>query len=301
MGAILDSGFSARKIPFYGLPQSRVFEDDVTVSAALYEAGLDFLVGKRPVHQQLDSGQFSQVDGQFVTYRMDTQRAFGTVGNQWQPFQNEPALDLCDELLGFGARITAAGTWNGGEDVFVTAQLPEGIIVPGEENLDLYLLFRNNHAGKGAVSCYITPVRISCTNMMSSAIGKAVSSWKCRHTATVSDRVHEAAAAMNLVDKYKQAYESIAVQLQETEIAMDEVDLFLAELTEAKRVQENIKETYETSPTVTQGNRWGLFNAVTESLDWHSPRQTQPETRFASQIDGPISRCRQRAMNLLTR
>lgn len=300
MGAVLTDGFSARSKFFFGLPSAKVFEDEPSVSEALTLAGLNYMVGKRPVFDKKRDGSYCQVPGKFVTYRMDNENALGIVGNQYCPFDNEPALALCDELLGFGAKIDAAGTWNGGADVFISAQLQNGIVVPGEEDLDLNLLFRNNHAGTGSVSAYITPVRLQCTNMLGSALRQAVSSWKCRHTQTVADRVHEAAAAMQLVDSYRVEYEATIKQLQETEFSMDEVDEFLKELTNAERVQKSIKEVYNTSETVTQGNGWGVWNALTEAIDHHPTRRTGPESRFASQLDGPLQRTRDRAMRLLT-
>lgn len=300
MGATLESGFSGRSVMFYGLPNSKVFEHEPTVSEALELAGLNWEVGKRPLKRQMSDGSIVDAPGRFETYRKDTEAFLGDVGNQYTPFNNEPALALIDELLGFGCRIAAAGAYHGGADVFITAHLPEGIVVAGEEDLDLYLLFRNNHSGLGSVSTYITPVRLACTNMLASAIGSAVSSWKVRHTQTVSERVNEASATLGLVDKYKEAMTATVKQLQDTEMELDEVDAFLAELTKAERVQKTIKDVYLTSETVTQGNRWGMFNAVTEALDWHPARRTGPESRFASQLDGPIHRTRERAMRLLT-
>ena len=300
MGAVLEAGFSGRNIQFYGLPDTSVFEHEPTVSEALELAGLNFEVGKRPLKRQMSNGEIVDAPGRFETYRLDTEAFLGDVGNQYTPFNNEPALALVDELLGHGARISAAGTWNGGADVFITAHLPEGIKVRGEDDLDLYLLFRNNHSGLGSVSTYITPIRLACTNMLSSAIRNAKSSWKVRHTQTVSARVAEAQATLNLVDQYTEAMELTVQQLQDTEMAIDEFDAFLKELTDAERVQKTIKDVYNESPTVTQGNRWGAFNAVTEALDWFPTRRTGPETRFASQLDGPMARTRDRAMRLLT-
>lgn len=300
MGAVLETGFSGRNIPFYGLPSSRVFENEPTVSEALEMAGLNWEVGKRPLKRLMKDGTIVDAPGRFETYRLDTEAFLGDVGPQYTPFNNEPALALIDELLGHGCRIACAGAYHNSADVFISAHLPEGITVPGEEELDLYLLFRNNHSGMGSVSTYITPIRLACTNMLGAAIGNAVSSWKVRHTQTVSARVNEAAATLGLVDRYKDAMAGTIKQLQETEMELDELDKFLKELTDAERVQKTIKDVYTTSDTVTQGNRWGVFNAVTEALDWHPSRRTGVETRFASQLDGPIAHTRQRAMRLLT-
>jgi phage/plasmid-like protein (TIGR03299 family) len=296
----LATGFSGRSLSFYSLPQARVFDRELTVSEALTESGMDFTVGKRPVFQQLNDGSFTEVPGKFATYRMDTESSLGVVGNQYTVFNNNQAFDFVDELLGFGAVIDAAGTWNNGADVFISAQLQNGIKVEGEEDLSLHILFRNNHAGLGAISGYITPHRLSCTNQMRSAIKSAVSQWKARHTRNVAEKVQEAANAMRLVDTYREAMEGTIQGLQEAEFELSELDDFLKELTASERVQANIREMYNTSETVTRGNRWGVFNSVTEALDWAPARRTGPESRFASSLDGPNQRTRDRAMRLLT-
>lgn len=300
----LETGFSGRNVPFFSLPSSKVFEHEPTVSEALELAELNFIVSKRPVYQKLNDGSFSQVAREFVSYRMDTEAPLGQVGNQWTPFQNEPALSLCDELLGHGARIAAAGSWNNGADVFVTAQLPDGISIPGEEALDLYLLFRNNHAGKGSVSAYITPVRIACTNMERLAVGSAVSSWKVRHTSTVSDRIHEATSALRLVDAYKAEFEDAAKALQETEITLNEFDALIKEVTESERTRVKMKETWNTSPSVGSGDTrtgWDAINVITETLQHNPVRNTGIESRFRNMLDGPIQRQTERATRLLLR
>ena len=302
----LDEGFasgldaSGRKLWFYSLPESKTFEEGLVVGEALERSGMNFHVAKKPVYRRDNEGEFVEVPGQFEHYRTDNDRHLGVIGNQNTAFQNEAAFAFIDEMLGYGAVIRSAGTWNGGADVFINAQLQNGIEVADVKG-DMYLLFRNNHAGKGALSMYATPVDIRCTNMMSSAIGSAASSWKVRHTATIGERVHEAATALRLVDQYKESLEGAIKQLSETEFELSEMDEFLASLTDAKRVQESIRQTYTQSENLTQGNRWGVYSAVTEALDWNSPRRTGVETRAASAIDGPMARTRDRAMRLLLR
>src|SRR5690348_15974715 len=103
MGATLNSGFNVaedgRNLPFFGLRDARKFDHEPTSSEALELSGMNFVVGKRPVFQQNYAGEFVEVPGKFVTYRTDTELAFGVVGSQYDPFNNEPAFALVDELL----------------------------------------------------------------------------------------------------------------------------------------------------------------------------------------------------------
>lgn len=299
--ANMTSGFSGRQISFYGLPSSRVFETELTVSEALEQSGMNFYVEKQPAYRRNIDGNYEEIKGKFETVRTDTDSNLGIVGNQYTVFQNETAFEFVDELLGFGAVIDCAGTWNNGADVFISAQLQNGIKVEGEEDMQLNLLLRNNHAGLGSIGGYMTPIRLSCTNMMRSAIRGSVSQFKTRHTRNAAERVQEARNTLNLVDSYREAMEGTVAQLQGVEFDISEMDDFLKELTQSERVQNNIRECYNTSDTVTRGNRWGVLNSITETLDHNPARRTGPESRFASQLDGPNARVRDRAVRLLTR
>ena len=297
----LDTGFSGRNRFHYQLPKSRVFDRELTVSEALVESGMNFQVEKKPAYRQNAEGQFEEIPGKFETFRTDTDSNLGIVGNQYTVFQNEVAFEFVDELLGFGAVIDCSGTWNNGADVFISARLQNGIKVEGEEDLDLNILFRNNHAGLGAIAGYMTPVRLDCTNMERAAIKGAVTQWKTRHTRNAAERIQQAANTLRLVDTYREAMEGTISQLQQTEFDISEMDDFLKSLTDSERVQNNVREMYNTSDHVTRGNRWGVYNSVTEALDWAPARRTGIESRFASSLDGPTQRTRDRAMRLLTR
>jgi len=301
----LDTGFSSgldasgRKLGFFSLPDSKNFATGLRVGEALDKSGMDFRVGKRPVFSQKNDGGFQAIDGKFETFRTDTEHTLGIVGNQYKEFDNYEAFALVDELLGSGVEIRSAGTWNGGADVFIAAKLPDGIEVSGVLTADLYLMFRNNHAGTGSVSCHVTPVDLRCTNMIGAAIQGAVSQWKCRHTRSISSRVDEAKHSLALADTYRESLAETAQAMADMDMELEEFNGFLKELTNAERVQDRIRATYENSPNLTPGSRWGAFSAVTETLDWNPARQTGVETRFASQLDGAISSTRTRAMNLL--
>lgn len=301
MGATLDSGFSARKIGFFGLPGSHVIEDAPTASAALIQAGLDWEVDLKPMGYQNDAGQWVDVPDRFLTVRSDTGHAFAPVGKQYKVLQNAEAFEFADGLLGFGAQFEAAGSWNGGANVFLTAKLPEGIKVAGEDDLNLYLLFRNTHDGSGAVSGMITPVRLACTNMLPLATRSAVSSWKCRHTATVTDRLQQAADTLRIVETYKEEYEAITKQLQETAMSVEEFDGFVKELTASDRLQEGMRTNWVTSETHARSNRWDALNSVTEFVEHERGGRGNAESRFESNLWGQGAVLRNRAAQLLVR
>lgn len=301
MGEHLESGITTSRSHFFGLG-TKVLDGTLSAEAALEQSGLNWNVNKIPAGWEGEDGKFVEAGAKFfMTQREDTGQILGQVGAQYGVFQNRQAFSFADELLGFGAEFHTAGAYNQGANVFLVAQLPEGIKVAGEEDMTLYLQLMNTHNGSGSIAGYVTPIRISCTNQNRLAITKAVSSFKIRHTLTAADRAQEAATALRLVDSYREEMEEGIAALQAMEMELAEVEEFFKELTDSERVQRNLMETYTTSESVTQGNAWGLMNSITETLQWNPARQTGAESRFASNLDGPNQRVVERASRLLVR
>lgn len=298
--ATMDSGYSARKLFFNGLPSSSRIENAPSASEALVQAGLDWRVDTKPMQYLNDEGYSIDVPGRFVTVREDNGHAFAPVGKNYTILQNSEAFDFADALLSHGAVYEAAGSWNQGANVFLTAKLPEGIKVQGEEDLDLYLLFRNSHDGSGSVSAMITPVRINCTNQLSFITKNAVSQWKHRHTSGVTSKIAEATSMLNLVDSYKTEFEAITAQLQGNSMSIEEFEGFTEELTQSERLQKGMSENWLTSETHARTNRWDALNSVTEYVEHLRGGRGNPESRFESNLFGQGATLRNRAVRLLT-
>lgn len=297
---VMDSGFSARKMFFHGLPQSSLIQDAPSASEALTQAGLDWTVDLRPMQYQNEEGYSIDVPGRFVTVRQDTGTPFAPVGKNYTILQNSDAFNFSDALLGYGAVYEAAGSWNQGANVFLTAKLPEGIKVQGEEDLSLYLLFRNTHDGSGSVTAMITPVRINCTNQLSIATRSAVSQWKHRHTSGVTQKIEEATSMLNLVDVYRTEFEAITAQLQSNAMSLEEFEGFTADLTKSERLQAGMRNNWTNSETHGRSNRWDALNSVTEFVEHERGGRGNPETRFESNLFGQGATLRNRAVRLLT-
>src|SRR5690348_412446 len=135
--AVMSSGYSGRDVFFHGLPQSAIVSGAPSVDDAIRLAGLDWNVGIQPVFQTKSDGTVVQVDSRFFTVREDTETVLGVVGKQYAPFQNAEAFEFANELLGFGVEFDSAGSWDDSKKIFLTAKLPEGIEVAGEDKHDL--------------------------------------------------------------------------------------------------------------------------------------------------------------------
>ena len=299
--ATMTSGFSGRSLSFYGLPSSKVVSGAPSVEEAIKMAGLDWRVGLEPVYQTLRDGSVRIVKDKFLTVREDTEAVLGTVGKQYHPFQAEEAFAFADALLGYGVEFDAAGSYNDDRKFFLTAKLPEGINVQGQDPVDLYLLFRSTHDGSGAINAMITPVRLACTNMLNLATRTAVSKWSARHTRTASDRVSEAARTLQIVETYTAEFNKIAEQLLAVEMDLEAFTAFTQDVTTAERLQKGMVETWTNSPSVDRSTRWGALNAVGEHMEWMRGGRGNVESRFESNLDGQTAAIRNRAAQLLLR
>jgi phage/plasmid-like protein (TIGR03299 family) len=307
------SGFSARNIPFYGLPSSKVVSDAPTAYDAMVLAGLNWNVELQPAYQQVVSidsefphesvTQYREVPDRFLTVRSDTQTVLGNVGKVYRPFQNESAFSFADALPELaGIQFDAAGSYNNDRDIFLTAKIPDGLTVPGTDDaIDLYLLFTNNHAGMGSIQGMVTPIRLACTNMLNLALRNAVSSWKVRHTSTAPEKVEEAIRALGILDAYRAEFEATAALLLETEVNLEGFTTLVDALTDAPRLRTGMLQTWSNSPTVDRRTGWGAINAIGEFMEHERNGKGSLDSRFDSNIDGQTAATRNRALQLLTR
>lgn len=299
--ATMTSGYSGRNKAFYGLPSSKIVSGAPSVEEAIHLAGLDWNVVKQPVYQTKRDGTVIRVPDRYLTVREDTEAVLGHVGKQYDPFQNAQAFEFANSLLGMGVEFDAAGAYDDDKKVFLTAKLPEGITVAGDDRLDLNLLFRTSHDGSGAINAMITPVRLACTNMMNLATRSLVTKWSARHTRTAGERVDEAARTLRIVDAYREAFGEVAEQLLAVEMELAEFENFVKDVTSAERLQKGMVQNWKDSPTVDRRTGWGAVNAVGEFAEHLRGGRGNADTRFESNIDGQTAALRNRAVQLLVR
>lgn len=293
------TGFSGRSIPFHSLPSAKIVSGAPTVEDAIKLADLDWTVELEPVKQELRDGSHRIVPNKFLTVRQDTEQVLGTVGKNYRTFQNEDAFDFANELLGFGVEFDAAGHYADSTKVFLTAKLQNGITVLGEDNLDLYLLFKTSHDGSSAITAMITPVRLACTNMLTLASRNAVSKWSARHTAKASEKIEEAARTLSLVDAYRIEFEQIAAQLNDVEVNVEGYESLIKQVTTSERLHKGMLQNWSNSPTHGHSTGWDAVNSIGEFLEHERGGRGNTETRFESNVDGQTSAMRNRAVRLL--
>lgn len=184
--------------------------DCVTSEEVMEKAGLNFkvdkceLVAKMPftVSQAADL-KLDEKNGDFIydnavyrdcpsayaTYRTDYNIPLGIVKSKYTVVQNTEAFKFFDDVIKCGqAEWQTAGLFGFGQKIFVSAKLPKTIKV-GNDPIDNYLVFSNNHDGGGSVNILFTPIRVFCTNCLAAARKSADAFIRIRHTQSVKDKL----------------------------------------------------------------------------------------------------------------
>lgn len=281
--------------------------DVATAAEAMKIAELDWTVSKRQLGYRSAAGShYIKIPDRYAIVRDSDDQWLGTVGSHYVEFQNRDAFTFFDNLVDSGeAKYINAGQQRKGAVIFLVAKLPEGVAIGGEDPHDLYLLLRTSHDGSKAISVYVTPIRVMCTNVLSLATyGVNVKQkWSVQHVSTIQGRLQEARDTLKLTFKYSDEFKKLGDKLLKTKITEDKVELLLDQVIPNRprkpKIVDQIKSIYNESPTVGyQGTAWGALNAISEYFDHHRSTRS-PEAIFTSVIDGQGAIIRNRAAALL--
>ena len=226
----------------------------------------------------------------------------GVVGERYKVVQNEQLFEFGDNLLDGGASWESAGSIKGGRVVFGS------LVVPKEFTLDpngandkttTYLLVHTSHDGSVSLQASITPVRVVCQNTLNLALGAVKQSFKLRHTQSIDGKLQVAREALGLTFQYMDLFEQEAKALFETSVNDKKFNDIITAIypkpekdnkKAIKRWENNISlinDIYTDSPTNAnvKGTAWGVFNALTEKLDYFGQVRKSAntsETKFAN-------------------
>ena len=182
-----------------------------TAEEAILYANMGYTVALAPLYAKFnddkaDPNRGVLVDDNFATYRTDTKEIFGVVGSRYEVIQNTAAFGFFDQIVGEKKAIyETAGVLGKGETIFLTAKLPNNIILPGEDIIEQYLMFSMGHDGSKPITALFTPTRVVCANTLAVAMANGHHKVTIKHTRSATDRIKEAGKLMGLVHKSSEA------------------------------------------------------------------------------------------------
>jgi len=330
MPAYFETGFMVGKPAWHGLGNLIPEDEQLTVSAALKAAGLDWQVGLQPlqvakggVHIEESDGtryDCTQVKGlpgtdvsHRCTVRLSDNKILGVVGPNYRPYQNVQAFDWFQPFLDKDeAAFHTAGSLYGGAVVWVLAKLNRTPmkIVKGDE-VQKFLLLTTSHDGSKAVKCGFSPIRVVCANTLAMAEAKGVSQLiKCKHGRRTGENLEALRETINVVN---QSFEATAEQfraLGKRQISSKDLEKYVKIVLDIKdadvkkkgskrqgqidKITELFENGHGSKIKAARGTWWAAYNAVTEWLSYE--RGHKPETRLTSLWYGDSSKMSKRAL-----
>ena len=266
--------FASTEKAWHGLGQ--IVDKAMTSEEAIKLANLDYTVDKRQAYMEID-GQYISVPKKYVTYRTDTNDAFGIVGDRYHVVQNTEAFEFFNAIVGDGEAIfETAGCLKKGEVVFITAKLPSYIAVK-DDVVDNYLLLSSSHDGSRGIQVMFTPIRVVCNNTLSAAYGNAKYRVNITHTKSAKDQLRNAHEIMGISNLLNQELGQLYNAMASTRINDDSLEKYIVNSldldfdsegklsTRATNIVDSIREYYEVGPGQEEftGTVWGAYNAVT--------------------------------------
>ena len=272
---------------WHGLGQ--YVDSAMTAEQAIELAGMDWEVEKRSLFvEEADSNdddfKASEIDSWKAAVRVDTGDVLSIVSDSYQLVQNREVFTFFDSIVDRGEAIyETAGVLGKGERIFLTAKLPEDILVKGEK-IENYCLLTNNHDGNSALQVGFTSTRVVCNNTLTSALNAGLkNSIKLRHTTNIKAMLAEAAEIMGISSAYTAQLNESFNAMAKVKITDKQLRTFIEQvmnpakeqLTKAGKIEfskqftaqvDSILEfalTHDTQTTkAAKGTVWGAYNSI---------------------------------------
>ena len=193
--------FAARgEKAWHGLGQ--YVSEAMTSEQAIELGGLNYTVEKRPLYAPGWEGTMVEAEGHYGNVRTDTNEILGIVKGRYKIVQNKDAFGFFDAIIDQGEAIfETAGALGKGERIFVTAKLPEDMLVHGER-VEKYIMLTNSHDGTSTIIAGFTPIRVVCNNTLTAALKNLDNKVSISHTASAESRLKEASRVMGIASRY---------------------------------------------------------------------------------------------------
>ena len=289
----------AGQVPWHGLgvPVS----NDLTPIQMMEKAGLNWKV--QEVETFIEFNNKKVYTGHKALVLETDGRILTTVGENWNPVQNETAFEFFSDFVMSGdMEMNTAGSLREGQMVWALAKVKDSFELFGGDKVDSYLLFSNPHQYGKAIDVRFTPIRVVCNNTLSLSLG-----MKSEQSVKVGHRVEfdaiEVKKALGVATEKLANYKEAAQFLGNKRFTQDSYIEYLNTVfprTADKRTQgkglsvetlsRNAKAAYdvlESQPGAeyAEGSWWQAFNSITYITD-HVQGRNEDNRLYSSWFGG---------------
>ena len=322
------------QVPWHG--EGLEVAPDLTPHEMMKAAELDWTVSKRPIFtthkptseypiKQDEDGNNYYADlemlnnpDRFALMRDSDNTWLGTCSGDYQVIQNERIFDFFQKFSKHAnISMETAGSLRGGKDIFGLAKLNDNFALPGGDEINGFVLFRQPHEPGYAMSILDTEVRVVCSNTLQLALRQqSAAKFTMSHRTEFNDvKEDEALRTMGAVYERRAEFKEAAEFLAKKKAKDKEVIEFISKLYQPKilvdhkpeegPIQDNFSkipkavfEALVTAPGAdnksAKGTWWGALNAVTFVED----HQRTGENKVYNAMFGEASKRKTTAMNL---
>jgi phage/plasmid-like protein (TIGR03299 family) len=313
---ILKSGqarmaYADREVPWHrlGVPMKGL----QTAEAMLKAAHADFDVVITRVAVVDDNGEFIRnpdgkpviIDDSRATVRVNDDGSFdglATVGTRYVVQQNYECLEKALAIVGASdgdAVVDTCGVLHGGREFFASIDLGGLVIDPMGVNdkIERYLLVRNGHDGRTAITFANTSIRAVCKNTVIAGMRSAQRVFTARHTRNAQAAMEEAQQVLKISTEWAKSFSTAANKMLATPMHASSpafskyLDTMFPEKPNETARQTRNRENILTSIRALYENErnaggygynaWSAYNAVVEYLD-HYREAASDERAIAS-------------------
>jgi len=301
------SFFGVKEPAWHGLGQ--IVEKALTSKEAIIEANLDYIVEKGKMYGKyinlINNEKGIEIPNTFFTYRTDTGLPLTKNGTaltgRYTIVQNVEAFDFFDSIVEEGAAMFhTAGVLGNGERIFISAKLPDDILVD-KDKINQYLLLTMAHDGTGSIQVLFTPVRVVCNNTLNAALSTKTRKIFIKHTASAKDKLEQSKELLGIMptirhktqDIYCQMYERSvndleiaqyisSVFLNEEEYKIENNKLYIEDTVSTRKLNNlsDIVKYYEGGAGQGENTLYHLYNSFTGYIQNVKYKDDKKETKF---------------------
>jgi len=299
MAHMVETMAYAGQVPWHGLgvPVS----NDLTPNQMMVKAGVDWKVQEVDTFVRFNNQEMAT--GQKALVRETDGRILTTVGENWNPVQNEDAFNFFSEYCMSGdMEMHTAGSLKDGQMVWALAKVKDSFEIFGGDRVDSYLLFSNPHQYGKAIDVRFTPIRVVCNNTLSLSLEtKSEKSVKVGHR--VQFDAYQVKKALGIAAQKLDTYKEMAEFLGSKKCSPDSYIEYLNTVfprTADKRVQgmqiskdtlsRNARQSFDVLQSqpgaqFAEGSWWQAFNSVTYITD-HVQGRNEDNRLYSSWFGG---------------
>lgn len=208
------------------------------------------------------------------------------VGERFTVVQNEELASMCDAITDGGARLDVAGHYSKGRRVFLVFSLGDNIVLDPNGSADeigRWLTLTAGTDGTAGIVAVTNNLRIACQNQLTANKASALSTFKMRHTASVTGRILDARKSLGIAFKQSDVFEQEMNALIETEMSKQKFWKVVESIFPKPEndVKGSVKKWEDKTDTIMglwsgatnanlEDSAYKAYNALNEHLLWYS-------------------------------